>query len=131
MYVFLRQQLAQAGLSVHMASNYLSRRCLLQWYDIPHPNRLLIELRLPSSGHYSNAQISQEFLRDTRIFEFQSDKESIPTPVPAVTNTHSHLHPTSILRSLRQLGRAPSAPIQLGPGPQSTMGGHYADTDWW
>lgn len=91
--------------------------CLVDAYYsgmwILHP-WVFIELKFPSSGHHPNAQIPQKFLGNPRIVKFQSDKKSVPTPVSAVNSTHSHLHPSSILRPLRQLGRA-SAPIQLGP----------------
>ena len=93
--------------------------------------RFSVELNFDSPGHHPNAQISQKLLRNPCILEFQSDEKSIPTPVPPVNSTHSHLHSASILRSLPQLDRATSDSIQLGPGSWSTMAGHHADTDWW
>ena len=93
--------------------------------------RFSVELNCDSPGHHPNAQISQKLLRNPCILEFQSDEKSIPTPVPPVNGTHSHLHSASILRSLPQLGPATSDSIQLGPGSWSTMAGHHADTDRW
>lgn len=89
---------------------YYSGMCILR------PRGKLIELNSTSPGHHPNAQIPQELLGNSRIVEFQFDKESLSTPVPPVNGTHSHLHPASILRPLPQLGRASSAPIQLGSG---------------
>ena len=97
----------------------------------PCSRKTLIKLRFTSSGHHSNAQISEEFLGNTHFIELQPDKESIFTSVPPVNSTHSCLHPASSLCPLRQLGRASSNPIQLGPGPWLPMGGHHAYTNWW
>lgn len=92
---------------------------------------LLVQLTFISPGHHPNAQIPQKFLGNPCILEFQSDKKSVPTPVPPVNSTHSHLHSASILCPLCQLGRASSASIQLGLGSRPAMAGHYADTYWW